>query len=40
MIILLMAFLLNSDRPAQTFYMAGVETLLEAFMIAALIAVQ
>lgn len=37
MIILLMAVLLGSDAPARSYYLAGIETLLEAFMIAALI---
>lgn len=37
MIILLIAKLLGTDYPARAYYLAGVETLLEAFMISALI---
>lgn len=37
MIILFTAILLHSNKPAQTYYLAGIETLLEVFMISALI---
>jgi len=37
MIILFVANLLGTDYPERTYYLAGVETLLEAFMISALI---
>lgn len=39
MIILLVGTLLGTDRPAFTYYLAGVETLLEAFMVSALIGI-
>lgn len=39
MIIFFMAGLLGSERPAFTIYLAGVETLLEAFMLSALMMV-
>jgi len=37
MIILFVATILGTDNPSRAYYLAGVETLLEAFMISALI---
>jgi len=37
MIILVVGILLGTDKPEFTYYLAGVETLLEAFMISVLI---